>query len=175
MSGPNFVTPIRQDVAVLQAVLEVGVPVTDMVIRGVWRWFQDVELRVPLPVMALGEEERSTLALSITREMDEVFARIEKVGEGLPPEQQHTLTEGPDAEAVNSLWRELAGCFADLVNRDVVEIPDEYREQAHEQAFESLCAQTGWSEDSLREHLRGDSQFRMMLRMAGFDPDRIIR
>jgi len=174
MSNLNFVTPIRQDIAVMRAVMTQGAPVTDMVIRGVWRWFQDVELRVPLASMTFGEEERAALSLTIVEEMDEVFARIEEACEGLPPEEQAEFTEGPDAEAVNSLWRELAGCYADLINREVSEIPEEHRDAAHAQAFESLCEQTGWSEDILRQNLRENSHFRMMLRMAGLDPDRIV-
>lgn len=174
MSEMNFVTPIRQDIAVFRSVLTQGVPVTDMVLRGVWRWFQDVELRVPLAAMTFGEEERATLALTVVDEMDEVFARIEQSCDGLPPEEQAEFTQGPDADAVNALWRELAGCYADLVNREVAEIPEEHREEAHAQAFESLCQQTGWSEDTLRENLRENTHFRMMLRMAGLDPDRIV-
>ena len=175
MGDRNFVTPIREDIAVLKAVLECGAPVTDMVLRGVWRWFQDVELRVPLPVMTFGEEERAALALTIASEMDTVFARIEQACEGMSPEDQMQFTQGPDADAVNALWRELAGCFATLVNRDVAEIPEEHLQEAHERAFENLCEQTGWSEEMLRENLRENSHFRMMLRMAGLDPDRIIR
>ena len=174
MGERNFVTQIREDVCVLKAVLENGAPVTDMVLRGVWRWFQDVELQVPLPVMTLGAEERASLALTITCEMDAVFARIEAACEGLDAGEQLAFTQGPDAAAVNTLWRELAGCYAHLINSEVAEIPAEHLEEAHARAFESLCEQTGWSEDTLRENLRENTHFRMMLRMAGLDPDRII-
>lgn len=172
MSERSAIDASRTDLAVLRAVLQAGVPVTAPVFQGLWRWYQDVELNVPLPVMDLDEETRSTLALTILEEMDEILARLsvrEAAGEVSPDD----LSTTPEAAAANALWRELAGCYVDLVNAEVRVLDDTQRAIAQAHIVEGLSTAMGLDEDEVRQHLRTDATLRMMLRMAGIDPDRV--
>ena len=47
------------------------------------------------------------------------------------------------------------------------------RAEVYANALQSLIEQTGLDESEVREMIRENSQFRMMLRMTGIDPDQI--
>jgi hypothetical protein len=171
MSAPNSITPIRADLAVLGAVLDADVEVTDQVINGVWRWFQDIEIAVPLPVMDLTSDERRTLATTILIEMDDLFAGLEDLCEGKSAKSQAAVAKTPEADRVNNLWKELAGCYAELVNDEIPELPESLRASIIESMLEDLADRFGITEDAVRTRVRTDSSLRMMLRMNGLNPD----
>ena len=169
----NMITAIRKDVAVLRAVLQADVEPTPPVIHGMWRWFFDVELALPLPVMPLSETERGAIALDAVNEMDEVFAVLEaKWAAAKSTEERNALQSGPEGQAVNALWREFAGCYAEMLNEDIPEIPAEEAEEVYEQAVNAWADQAGIDPAEIMDKLRNDSMFRMQLRRQGLDPDR---
>lgn len=169
----NIITPIREDIAVFRAVLAAGLQPTDMVLNGVWRWFHDVEIAVPLPVMDLSDTERASLAHDIITEMDTVFASLEAQCAGKSLRRQNALTSSPEALQVNALWKELAGCFAELVNEEIPEIPEEIRAHVYASMVSDLAEKYGIDEDELRGRIRSDEPLRMMFRLNGLNPDEI--
>lgn len=170
----NTIAEIRNDVAVLAAVQTAGLTVTDAVFSGVWRWFRDVELMVPLPVLITDPEERASLALEITGEMDQVMGRLEPLwAVAETDDERDTLASSPDGQALDNLFRELAGVFAELVNEEVPVLPAMLKETLQEGLLESLADRFDLDEDEVRDRLKTDSRLRMMIRMSGLDPDAI--
>lgn len=172
-STENIITPIRKDIAVLKACLENDVEVTDKVLSGVWRWFGDVEIAVPLPVMDIPAVERRALASIIVNEMDETFAILEERCEGKDEEFQSAQTKSREATIVNNLWKELAGCYAALINDEVPVLPSFIREALQDSMISDLVRRFDQDENEIRRRLKTDSALRMMLRMSGLNPDDI--
>lgn len=168
----NTITHIRKDIRTLKAVVAADVEVTDVVLDGVWRWFSDVELAVPLQVMELSDSERSLLATEIIAEMDACFSRLEKMA-SKPNVDLDMLAHTSDGRQVDLLWKELAGVYADLINDEVPELPEELKQEIHERIVEELSEQFGVTEDEIRHKIRTDSSLRMRLRMSGLSPDQI--
>ena len=75
--GTHTIVLTRADVAAALAVSRAGLDLTRAVFRGVWGWFPDVELVVPLNTVVLDGEERRTLTAAILSEMDDVFAGLQ--------------------------------------------------------------------------------------------------
>lgn len=168
----SVVSQAREDVRVFQAVVAAGAPVTDAVMHGLWQWFLDVELMLPLPVMDLNERERTRYASEILAEIDRILALME--ASPLPPQNPTEAAIYADrAGDVDKLWRELAGVYAPIVNRSVMVLTDEQREYAHERVIPAICDSSGIDEDEARERVRHDPSLRLMLRRSGIDPDRI--
>lgn len=164
----NPIAATREDVAVMRVVLESGVKVTDSVFKGIWHWFPDVELMVPLAAMQLGEKERTALASQIIAEMDEVFAKLEAAWELDDSDEDMTRYSAQ----VDALFRELASCYAEFINAEVHVLPDEVRASIEAGLLERLMSQMDLDEDTVRYRLKTDPALRMMLRMSGVDPDR---
>jgi hypothetical protein len=170
----NTIAEIRNDVAALAAVQTAGLNVSDAVFSGVWRWFRDVELVVPLPVLVTDDEERASLALEITGEMDQVMARLEPLwAVAETDDERDTLASSADGVALDNLFRELAGVFANLVNEEVPVLPAMLKESLQENLLESLSDRFDLDEDEVRSRLKNDSRLRMIVRMSGLDPDAI--
>lgn len=172
-STPNTITPILNDVRVMRAVVDAGVPVNDMVLRGVWRSFFDVELNLPLPVMPLSKAERNNLAKDIIHEMETLFTELEELAEGLEEEAQFALGSTDEAKRINSLWRELAGVYAEQVNEQVPVIPPQLKEIITARLIADMADKFGVDEDDIRAKIRTESTLRMMLRMQGINPDEL--
>lgn len=173
-STKNTITPILHDVKIMRAVIDAGVPISDMVLRGVWRSFLDVELNLPLPVMPLTDAERQKLAAEIIHEMEALFTELEELAEGLEEEAQHALGSTDEAKRINSLWRELAGVYAEHVNDQVPVIPEALKELITSRIIADMAEKFGVDEDDIRAKIRTESTLRMMLRMQGIDPDDIL-
>lgn len=172
-STPNTITPILNDVRTMRAVIDAGVPVNDMVLRGVWRSFFDVELNLPLPVMPLSKSERNNLAKDIIHEMEARFGELEELAEGLDEEAQFALGSTDEAKRINSLWRELAGVYAEQVNEQVPVIPAALKEIITARLISDMAEKFGVDEDDIRKKIRTESTLRMMLRMQGINPDEL--
>lgn len=167
----NTTTIIRRDIQAFKAVVDANVSVTDAIVNSLWRWFGDVEIPVPLPVMPLSDEERIQITKDILGEMDESFARLEKIeSHGAKSDD---LRRHEDGQQVDRLWRELAGVYAELVNEEVPSLPEEIKQQIQERIVSDLSEQFGVSEDEVLQQIRTDSSLRMRLRMAGISPDQI--
>lgn len=162
------------DLRVLVACLDTETPPTEAVIGGIWRWFFDVELILPLPVMSMEDDERNRLGKEIASEMVEAFERIAKYRAAAESIKLPFRVSPEDAAIVDNLWRELAGCYAEQVNRQVptVEMDEEEAESFYGSFVSRTADMFDVSEDEIREALRTDSSFRMMLRLQGYDPDR---
>ncbi len=170
----NYITAIREDLAVFRAVLAAGIKPTSLVIESIWRWFHDIELIVPLGDMNLGAVERAELASQIVEEMDAVFAKLESQVELLAAEDLYDLRSGPEAEMVNNLWRELAGCYADMVNAVIPVLPTDLKEALEAEVVANLVQRFETDEDQVRFQVKTDGAIRMMIRLAGLDPDRAL-
>lgn len=170
----NTISEIRNDVAALALVQASGLTVTDAVFMGVWRWFRDVELVVPLPVLVTEPEERQSLAALITAEMDDVMSRLEPLfGVAETDEEKDVLAQSADGQALDNLFRELAGVYAELVNDEVPVLPAMLKEALQEGLIENLADRLDADEYEIRARLKTDSRLRMMVRMSGLDPDAI--
>jgi hypothetical protein len=168
----SAIPDIRRDVKAVRAIVESGAEMPEWAINALWRWFFDQELRVPLPVMTMSEQERASLAIEILSEMDERFASLEAVAEAASDGDDLNTTE--DGQKVNALWRELAGCYASVVNESVVVLTEEEAQEAYAQILPVLSASSGLPEEELLERIRTDGSTRMMLRRSGIDPDRLL-
>lgn len=171
MSG---ISEIRTDLQAFRAIVESGVEVPGWALNAIWRWFFDQELRLPLPVMPLSSDERLALALDIITEMNARFDALDKAASEMTPEDQQNLNETEDGMKANALWRELAGCYAHLINESVVVLSEEEAEMAYSHIIPTLMATAGISEEELYDRIRNDGSTRMMLRRSGIDPDKLL-
>lgn len=172
-STENVVTQILKEVRVMKAVVDAGVEVTDSVFKGIWQYFSDVELMVPLKVIELGKEEQLSLARDIIGEMEETFTKLENLCEGKTVEEQNEIAASPAGEAVNNLWKEFAGCYPELVNAEIPILPEDIKSVMEENMIAALSDRFQMDEDMIRYRLKNDSQLRMMIRMSGLDPDKL--
>lgn len=171
-NSENMISKIRNDIAVLKLIIENNAPVTESAIKGLWQWFPDVELVLPLPVMPLSAEQRKEISVNILEDMDAAFAVIEVKFDELV-EADRKGVELPEETQVNNLWRELAGCYAEQINAEVPQLPEEIKESMGRGLYETLINGFGGDEDILLQKLKTDTTLRMMIRMAGLDPDLI--
>lgn len=169
----NIIPAIRDDVAAFKALVGAGLTITDSVLNGLWRWFRDVELIMPLGVMGMSRDERTKLSLLILEEMDEQFAVLERIWEQGSEEVRDGIGELPEAAKVNALWRELAGVYAELINAEMRVLPAEMRAAIEAEGLSALAENFHMDEESLRSHVKSDPALRMMIRMNGLDPDRL--
>ena len=168
----NSVSEARADIRVLKALIATDTPVTWPVLNAVWRWFLDVEIVLPIPVMDLSDGEKKALATDVINDLDESFGRLEAQVDADP----ETPMEGNvEVQHVNALWRELAGIYAPMVNDSVQEVPEEIRPLIMAQAVTMLAQSSGLDMEDAIEHVRTDPVVRMMLRRSGIDPDDAIR
>lgn len=178
----NPFSGVVDDLTVLRIVLADDGPVTDVVINGIFRWFVDVELELPLPVMQLGDKQRKALAHTIVEEMIENFAEatrlINEFGLDKFNEEVETLSEvAPDqVKNLDNLWRELAGCYSQLLNKSVpkLEMSQQEEDELYSGFISKMAGDLDISEDEARDVVRNDSAFRLMLRRQGINPDRIL-
>ena len=168
MSESNPVSKARDDLRVLKILVENDGPVTSTTLSAVWRWFLDVEIPLPLPAMPLTDKQRLTLTRAITSEMDDVFAELEQQAE-----TGGNVTEGEPVDRINALWRELAGCYADILNASLPQLPEEQKREMEANAVRLVAMSTGMDEEEAAEHIRTDPVTRTMLRRSGIEPDNV--
>jgi hypothetical protein len=175
----GFIQAVRKDVAVFRACVSSGVEINDNVLNGLWRAYIDVD--VPLPLKPFtdwvqGKDgqlgERDKLVLNILEEMDTGLAKIEEVAKksDFNPEE---MSKSPEAQAVNALWRELVGCYAELANREIQEVPDEYKEEIIRGIIENLTQGMGMTLHEAKNEFKVNNSLRLSLRKSGINPDLI--
>lgn len=185
MSLEHPFAPPQLDLKVLRVCIETDTFVTPPVIDAVWAWFSDVEIVLPIPDMELKPEDRKRLSLDIIDEMIEEFKKAgEKwtaATEGLEYDEEEWDEDYPvpsevaeeEVQNVDTLWRELSGCLAATLNDMVPQFTEEAAEYFYAHILEQAADDFQVSLDEVREALKTDVSFRMMLRRQGFDPDRI--
>lgn len=164
-----MIAAAHADIRVMKAVVDADVEMTPAVVNAVWKWFQDVELMVPLPVMDMSDKMRLSLVKDILAEMDEAFTRLDQRSQDNGPAEMQAY---PEVALVDSLWRELAGCYADIVNAQITVLTPEEQEQAYEGALRYLQMTSDLDETEVLRQIKTDPALRMMLRRNGLDPDR---
>lgn len=172
-SKDNVITRVKADTKVFEVVVQAGVPMTEAVLNAVWRWYIDVELYLPLPEMPMEEKERLSLAQDILSEMEGLLTVVENKFDTFTDEEKENLADLPESQALNNLWRELAGVYAYLINEGVPALSEEEQATAHEHAVEMLHDSSGMDEAEIRDRIRHDPTMRLMLRRSGLDPDKI--
>lgn len=172
MSTENIITVIRKDIKVAKAVANADLELTPAIVNSIWKWFQDVEILVPLDIMPISEEERISLTKDILVEMDEHFVILEqKVAEAIALGQEFDGPNSPEGKKVDALWKELAGCYASYINDEVPDLPEGIQRLVAETIVKEVADKYGISEDDAISKILNDSKLRMMLRMSGIDPD----
>lgn len=169
---------MRADLTVFRVLAAAHVPITPSVLEGVWEWFYEVDLPLPIPALPFRAEDRAQLTETIIREMvdviDTLLADMERRDSGRP-------REGTDVSPVAlvdslvGLWRELAGLWAPLVNSGIPKHTRETLEIAKEDGLQWVMDAFGITEDQARAELRGNGSLRLSLRRSGFDPDTMAR
>lgn len=170
--GNPFEEP-QDDLRVIDACIKQGVPVTPAVLDAAWGWFGDVEIILPIPEMGLAEEQRNALAAQVIDDIIVEFGKAAAKWEDAPDETPVKEIAPDEVEKIDSLWRELAGCFAPVLNEMVPEVPDPLRERICSTMVENMAESFEVGEDEVREALRSDSSLRMSLRRQGIDPDTV--
>lgn len=174
MSENNIITTIRKDVQIALLVADAGLTLTPPILKSLWHWFQDVEIAVPLPIMPITEEEQISLSRDILKEMEALFAVLEEKAEiAISQGEDFDGPASPEGKKVDALWKELAGCYAELVNAEVPVIPVQMQDMVAAMIVDEMTRKYDISEDEARYRLRTESHLRMMLRMSGVDPDNI--
>ena len=172
MSTENIITVIRKDIKVAKAVANADLELTPAIINSVWKWFQDVEILVPLDIMPISETERVSLTKDILNEMDEHFIILEqKVAEALAAGQDFDGPNSPEGKKVDALWKELAGCYASYINDEVPDLPVGIQRLVAESIVKEVADKYDLSEEDAISKILSDSKLRMMLRMSGIDPE----
>jgi hypothetical protein len=178
----KYFSTIIDDFTVTRTLLLNQVKITPHVLEGMARWFKDVELELPLPVMMAEGQERDTLAMQI---VDDILATLDRIEvsvteygvEKYDAEIDHPKDVCPElVEALDRLWRELAGCYAEQLNARIPSLgmsPEE-ENQMYAQFISQMSHDLDITEDEAREVVRTNSSFRLMLRYQGINPDRIV-
>jgi hypothetical protein len=170
----KVIDTIRQDVQNARAVIENGLDLNDTMINGIWRHFADVEILVPLASMELRSEEKLSLASGILQEMDEVLAKIrEGYAKATTDEELTAIHKGALGMKVDSLWKELAGCYAELINDEIPDLPENMKKAVAESLVSELAHRFDTTEDEIVDRIKHDSTLRMMFRRTGINPDEI--
>jgi len=168
-----MMTEVKKDLTVLEILIKNNIEPTSSVMNAIWRWFIDIELILPLPVMEFSDKERTKYASEIVADLQKNFSILEQQYEKFTEEEKRELSHSEEAEIVNSLWRELAGVYASIINEEVAVLDEEEQEVAHANAVEMLSYSSGMDEDEIRDRIKHDPTMRLMLRKSGLDPDRI--
>lgn len=165
------------DVRVMKLCVEHDVPITGAVLESVWRWFPDVEIVLPIPVMPLTSGEWKTFTLDILGDLHDASVTMGGLvdeqdkfdDDDIPDELSDRLAA--QAAHLDMLWRELAGCLADKINATVPVYTEEEKRKAVASFLEQLSEELADSEEELLSFIRTDSRLRMYFRMNGLNPD----
>lgn len=166
------ISEARSDIHAFRALVTTDTPMTLPVLNAVWRWFLDVEIPLPIAAMPFNDtgDEHKNLTLDVLNELDKHFITLEA-----DAELNGDITDTDTVAKVNSLWRELAGLYADMINDSVPEMPEEMRMLFEENALQMIADSNGIDTDDAAREIRDNPVARMMLRRTGIDPDIVLR
>lgn len=182
MPEEKYFSTIINDFETARVLLKNNMRLTAPVIDGMARWFRDVELELPLPVLIPEGTEKNALGAQIVEEIVGTLNSIElsvvEYGvEKYEAEVDHPKEICPESvETLDGLWREFAGCYAEQLNATIppLGLSPEEENDMYAQFIERMSQDLDITEEEAREVVRNDSSFRLMLRYQGINPDRII-
>lgn len=173
MSEANLVTRTKEDVAVFRAVVSAGLQPTSPVIHSLWRWFGNVDLALPLPIMSLEEKDRQNIAIDILNDLDVALDKYEEKSNQTPIKDRHELNNGPETIIVDNMWKELAGLYAELLNKEVLALNDADKEEITANIIENISEALGLDHEGVIQKIKTDPSLKLSLRMMGLNPDEI--
>lgn len=172
----NSMTKTKKDLAVFHAVVKAGIEPTTAVVYGLWHWFSNVDIAVPLPIMKLEDEERFEVALNVLDEMQVIADRMEIAIEKLltnPSAHNEYFANSPDVAIIDNLWRELASLYAHVINPEVRVLNEEEQEMVSKSFIEHVMNDFQVPRDEILEQIKSEPSIRMRLRLLGVNPDKI--
>jgi hypothetical protein len=166
MSSRHPLDDLVADLKVLRLVAATEeVQITDTVATGVWAWFADVEFALPIPEMTIADKERTQLIVAICDEMADVAAQAR--AQHPHPESQPPATVAKLYAQLDTLWRELSGALAPVLNSS---LPDPMSAEEYQRTISQF--RSGFTPEEWQHQLQ-DPTVRMSLRRMGLDPDRL--
>jgi hypothetical protein len=164
----------QNDFATFKSIVQANVTVNETLLDTVGHWFENVEIKYPIAEMPLSGEEKVKLAGAVAGEMTAIVeAAISEIEAGGVEDDVLRRT----SEKLDTLWRELAGVYAPVLNERFKRVAD--RADADEvlasinRMVSVMAKMSGEDEDIIRERMRTDEAIRAKLRQMGVDPDRI--
>jgi|LakMenE18May11ns_1017448.scaffolds.fasta_scaffold9909433_2 hypothetical protein len=168
----NVIKNMRDDAQILALVASVDAPFTISVIDAVGNWFDDVEIKYPIPDMELTEQEQRTIVRLASDELLTHFQRVYEISEkedGLSKEHFEDL-----ALLVDPLWREISGAFSKVLNErfNNTRIPEDMAGRYLEEMIERFKNEQGeYAASEFINAIKSDKKLRAHLRRMGVDPD----
>jgi len=140
---------------------------TRSVLGAVERWFQDVDIIIPMNDMQLDSSTKSRMLETALKEMHEAFTlELERIKNGgvNNPETHEAL-----AMIVDPLWREVASLHAEIFNIEFEALRPKDFEEINERisVMEEI---TGMNRKELQERASKDLRVRKMLGDMGLLP-----
>lgn len=170
----NLLQKTKDDVGTFSQVAKAGITINEHLLAMVAKWFNDVEIQLPIAEMPMDEEERATLTVQITEDM--LAALNEAIG-SLNAEADEDIVLAKATEDLDPLWRELAGLQARILNEiyqhNTTPAATAEVVEAISNTVERLVRMTGEDEESIRERMRNDANVRRFLKNLGIEPDAI--
>ena len=174
MSLTDMLQKTKDDVGTFNQVAKAGIRINEHLLAMVAKWFNDVEISLPIAEMPMDEDERTALTIQVT---DEMIAALDEAITALVGEADEDIVIAKAAEDLDPLWRELAGLQARVLNEIYQRnaTPEAKAEvfEAIENMVEQLTQMTGEDEATIRERVRNDAGVRRLLKRMGIEPDSI--
>lgn len=174
MSLTDMLQKTKDDVGTFNQVAKAKIRVNEHLLAMVAKWFNDVEISLPIAEMPMDEDERTALTVKVT---DEMLGALDEAITALAGEADEDIVIAKAAEDLDPLWRELAGLQARVLNEIYQRntTPEAKAEvfEAIENMVEQLTQMTGEDEATIRERVRNDAGVRRLLKRMGIEPDSI--
>lgn len=174
MSLIDMLQKTKDDVGTFRQIVKADIRINEHLLAMVAKWFNDVEIRLPIAEMPMDEEERATLTSQVA---DEMLKALDEAITALGGEADEDIVIAKAAEDLDPLWRELAGLQARVLNeiyqRNATPESKAQVFEAIEHMVEQLTQMTGEDETTIRERMRNDAGVRRLLKRMGIEPDSI--
>jgi hypothetical protein len=174
MSLIDMLQKTKDDVGTFRQIAKADIRINEHLLAMVAKWFNDVEISLPIAEMPMDEEERTTLTLQVA---DDMLKALDEAIGALGAEADEDIVIAKAAEDLDPLWRELAGLQARVLNeiyqRNATPESKAQVFEAIENMVEQLTQMTGEDEATIRERMRNDAGVRRLLKRMGIEPDSI--
>lgn len=174
MNLTDMLQKTKDDVDTFNRVVKADIRINEHLLAMVAKWFNDVEISLPIAEMPMDEDERTALTVQITGEM---IGALDTALAALADEADEDIVLAKAAEDLDPLWRELAGLQARVLNeiyqRNTTPASKAQVFEAIEAMIEQLTQMTGEDEAAIRERVRNDAGVRRLLKRMGIEPDSI--